>query len=409
MSVRSHGVRVLLLPAPYVHGTVGATLRALALARALTLRGCTVAFVAAGQTAEHAARDGYPVYRAPVPHPANTAVPIRSTVDSIVWTGLGEETFIRALLDVELAAARDFRAQVAWADFHPTAAVSMAAAGVPLASIALWASHPDFTPERPADPTADAFNGVLREFGQPPVETAVELLFMRSALRIAPTLPELEPELLAAVPDALFVGRIVDHSSLASEPPPASFSGWPPAQRGLVYMSVTGPPPHLLAEIVGEACRGTDLRAILATGFHVDASNLPSSSDHVQVVRYVAVHAILEECAFVVAHGGQNIVTDLVHYGVPSVQFPGDAVERDYNARQLVRAGGAIVLPLAAMRPRRLRESLLELLSGSYARNLVPLKERMRAAGGVGRAAEAIIELARTSSDPRISVTVVAA
>src|SRR5207247_16032 len=78
---------------------------------------------------------------------------------------------------------------------------------------------------------------------------------------------------------------------------------------------------------------------------------------------------VIEHAAFVVAHGGQNTLASGLYYGVPSIHFPGDAVERQYNAEQLERCGAGISLPLAALRPRRLQRALEELLSGPYMRN----------------------------------------
>jgi len=347
-------LRILLLPAPYVHGTVGSTVRAIALARALQRLGCEVAFVAAGPTAAMASAEGYRVFPSPMPRAAETAVPLRSVIDSISWTGLGDERFTRRLVEAELAAVRDFRPDAAWGDFHPTAIISMSATGVPLASIAVWPSHPDFPANHVNDPNTPAFNSVLRDFGQPSVETSLELLFLRSALRIAPTLPELEPELAQAC-DATFVGHLIDAGPSGESTPPPEFMQWPPGRRGFVYMSVTGPPPAILVQIVRDAFAGTDLHALLATGFHVDASALPSGDDHVRVERYIPAQPVIEHAAFVVAHGGQNTLASALYFGVPSIHYPGDAVERQYNVEQLERRGAGISLPLAALRPRRLR------------------------------------------------------
>ena len=391
---RDRPLRVLLLPAPYVHGTVGSTVRAIALAHALQRLGCEVAFVAAGPTAAMAGAEGYRVFQSPMPHAADTAVPLRSVIDSISWTGLGEEGFIRLLVEAELAAVRDFRPDAAWGDFHPTAIISMTAADVPLASIAVWPSHPDFPANHVNDPNAPAFNSVLRDFGQPLVDTSVELLFVRSALRIAPTLPELEPELTHAC-DATFVGHLIDLGAASESAPPPAFMEWPPRRRGFVYMSVTGPPPAILVQIVRDAFAGTDLHALVATGFHVEAAALPSGDDHVRVARYVPAQPVIEHAAFVVAHGGQNTLASGLYYGVPSIHFPGDAVERQYNAEQLERCGAGISLPLAALRPRRLQRALEELLSGPYMRNAREIAQRVRLAGGAQAAAAHIVTLAR--------------
>src|SRR5438094_9178315 len=90
-------LRVLLLPAPYVHGTVGSTVRAIALAHALQRLGCEVAFVAAGPTAAMAGAEGYRVFRSPMPRAADKVVRLRTVIDSISWTGSRHGGIIRRL------------------------------------------------------------------------------------------------------------------------------------------------------------------------------------------------------------------------------------------------------------------------------------------------------------------------
>jgi len=394
-------VRVLMLPTAYSHGTLGAAFRALSIARALRSMGCSVAFVAAGHTAQVIEEAGFAVYPCPQPTPSGAAVPIRSQVDSIMWTGLADPEFVAAMIRAELEAIESFQPHAAWSDFRHTATISTAAAGVPLATIALWPAHPRFPANQGPDPTVEVFNPILAYYGQSSITSHLELVFMRSALRLAPTLPELEPELAEAEPDVVFFGHTVDLVEPGTLRP--WFNDWAGESPGFVYLSVTGLDPSIYPDILIAGFRSTRFRLLCAMGYHYALQDIPPSTEEVRFVRYVPALPVIERSAFVISIAGQNTVMQCLYYGVPSIVFPGASVEREYTASQLSAVGAGITLPLAAFRPKRLLATVEELLAGPYTEAARRLSARLEASGGCGSAARAIVELA--TSGPQVART----
>ena len=393
-----HGVRVLMFPSAYAHGTIGATVRALSIARALRARGCAVAFVAVGYSAAMIQEDGFPTYPCPAPTAAGTSVPIRSGMDGLIWTGLSDRDFVIALVRAELAAIEAFQPEVAWAEFRPTASISCIASGVPLASIANWPTHPRFPGNQAPDPGADGYNAALRSLGQAPVRSSIELVFMRSALALAPTLPELEPELASTQPDVVFIGHTIDRSSVS--PLPEWFDDWAGPDPGFAYLSVTGLQPGLYADILTSAYRGTRFRVLCATGFLPSMDTVPPDSPEVRFTRFVPAMPVIQRSRFVVYTGGHDTMLSALYHGVPSIAIPGAVAECAYNAQTVAGLGAGITLPITAFRPRRLRTLTEVVLDPTYAEAAERIGRRLRAAGGCEEAADRMIALAGAGPVP---------
>jgi UDP:flavonoid glycosyltransferase YjiC (YdhE family) len=386
------GPRVLMMPTAYAHGTVGATVRALSIARALRAAGAEVAFCAGGDGAAVIASEGYAVHPCPVSSAVGGSGPIRSAIDSLTWTGLAEPALLPRLVRAELDAIEASGADAVWAEFRPTAAISTAAAGVPLASIANWPAHPDFPPNRVEDPTAGAFNAVLRHHGQPAVRTTLELGFLRSELALAPTLPALEPELARAEPSAVFLGHTVDRLRPAGEVDGAEDA--PPGRaRGFVYLSVTGLDFRTYAPVLRDAFAGQPVDVVCAIGYHAAGGPLPVDSAEVRFFEYLPAQPVIARSQFVIFHGGHDTMLSALYHGVPSLVVPGAAAERQYNAERLADLGAGIVLQVAAFRPTRLRPALARLLDGGHRAAADGLARTLRRAGGCEEAAARIVSL----------------
>lgn len=393
-----------MMPTAFAHGTVGATIRALSIARALRAAGAEVAFSMGGHGATVVAEQGYAVLPCPVGRAAQTSVPLRSVMDGLSWTGLADPDLVAALVAAELDAIEAFRPDVLWAEFRPTAAISSAAAGVPLAAIANWPTHPSFPPNQVPDATADAFNGVLRRYGQPPVANTLELVFQRAALPLAPTLAALEPELAEAEPRTAFVGHTVDR--LQPDVVPAWFDRWRGHVRGFAYLSVTGLDLATYAYVLKAAFRDGPYRVLCAVGYHVAPADLPGDSAEVRFLGHLPALPVIARSEFVLAHAGHDTMMSTLYHGLPSLVVPGTAVEREYNASQLARLGAGIVLPFAAFRPTRIVSSLRALLDGGHRAAAQELSAALRAAGGCEEAARRIVALAGhqpTPAEPRLS------
>lgn len=383
--------RFLVMPTPMGHGTVGLVVRALSVGRALRRQGCEVRFIIGGQYREMVEREGFACYDAPLPEPAGTLEPLTSVSDSLRWTGMADEAFVAALLDAEAEAFSDFRPAGAWAEFRPTAAISAPAAGVRLAANAGWPVHPEFPPNRAADATADVFNVHLRRFGLAPVDRSADLAFVRSDLALAPSFPDLEPE-LAGIPGVVFYGHTVGPEWSAAPLPP-----WYDAWRGagpliFVYLSVTGLDPSLYAEILVDAFDEGPYRVLCATGYHFGLSALPAGTDRVRFEWFVPAR-IVADCAAVISPAGHDTILTALYHGVPLVSVPGVAYEREYYAARLEALGLGVTLPVTAFRPSRLRRAMERVTDGTYAARCRAISNLMRALGGPDAAARRMIEM----------------
>jgi hypothetical protein len=233
----------------------------------------------------------------------------------------------------------------------------------------------------------------LRKYGQEQVETAAELTFMRSQLRLAPTLAELEPELAASGTDVSFIGHTVDRTE--EEDVPEDLVGVGDGPVGFVYLSVTGLDPPMYADVLTTAFRGTGTTVVCAVGYHYGAAQLPDGTAEVRFVRYVPAHAVLKRSDFVIFHAGHDTMMSVLYHGIPSLAFPQGSSERLYNAAALERIGAGIWLPFAAFRPRRILKAVHELTSGRFAPALERFSARLHQAGGCEEAVAKILQLAK--------------
>lgn len=384
--------KILLMPSPVSSGSVGTTTKALGLARLLKMRGCEVRFVIGGRLAELVARNEFMVEPYPVPTCARTTQPIQNIIDFIQWTGLADADFVEQAVDAEIAAIRSFRPDVIFAEARPSAAIAAAATHVPLATIASWPMHPCF-PENQAvteQPLA-AFNRQLQRYKLPEVQHIAELLFLRSDLKISPSLPELEPE-LQTVPGIQFVGYMLDTSHAESQLP-GWFRSWNTALLILVYLSVGAISPELYLRTLPNAFAGMPFQVLCACGFHfgLEEGALLPHQGNVRFVDYVPVETIIKDVQLVIFHGGQDTMLTTLLHGLPSITIPGQHFERKYNALQLERLGASRMLPVHAFRARRLRQVTEEVLQGNYANRSQALARRLESFGGTGQMIELLL------------------
>ncbi|MGH2403595.1 MAG: glycosyltransferase [bacterium] len=383
------------MPTPMSHGTVGLIVRALSVARALRRQGCDVRFSVGEPYAAMVEADGFRWYSIPLPVAAGTQEPLNSVADSLRWTGMAAPEYVDALIDAELATYREFRPHGAWAEFRPTAAISAAAAGVRLAANAGWPVHPDFPANHGPDPTAETFSRHCRRFGLPPVVRSAELAFVRSDLPLAPSVPELEPE-LAPVRGVAFYGHTVDRE-WQTVPLPEWYVGW----RGddpliFVYLSVTGLEPALYAEILVDAFDRSPYRVLCATGYHFALHELPPSTARVRFEWFVPAR-IIADASVVISPAGHDTILHALYHAVPMVSVPGVAYEREYYAQQLARLGVGLTLSIAAFRPSRLRQAVERVTDVSFTGRCRLVSAGLRALGGPDAAARLMRKMITTA------------
>jgi UDP:flavonoid glycosyltransferase YjiC (YdhE family) len=394
MIVRSP--RVLLLPSPVNSGSVGSVTKHIGLAKLLTQRGCQVCFGLGGKLGALVREHGFTVVDCPVPIYAGTTQKISNIVDFIQWTGLADPEYIAQAVKSEISIVRSFRPDIIFAQARPSAAIAAAATQIPLATIASWPMHPAFPANRSAiDRPLPVFNQQLQHYRLSEIQHTAELLFLRSTLKISPSLPELEPE-LQQVSDIHFVGYMLDLKK-EQKRIPSWLDGWLCHPLILVYLSVGAISPQVYLRTLPEAFESLPFNVLCAGGFHFHLHNedFAHHQGRVRFVDFVPIQNLIEKAELVIFHGGQDTMLMTLLHGLPSIVLPGQHFERAYNASQLERTGATRRLPVHAFRPRRLQQVVQEVWQGTYSVKSKELAGRLQGFKGAEQAIDLILEAAQ--------------
>jgi zeaxanthin glucosyltransferase len=139
-----------------------------------------------------------------------------------------------------------------------------------------------------------------------------------------------------------------------------------------------------------EACLGLDVQLLITHGGGLGeevASSLPGNPI---VVRYAPQLDVLLQSTLTLTHAGLNTVLDSLKCGVPLVAVP-ITYEQPGIASRLRWTGAGEVIPFRELTVQRLRLAIERVLGGpSYYRSVQILKDSIRDAGGVMRAADII-------------------
>ena len=104
--------------------------------------------------------------------------------------------------------------------------------------------------------------------------------------------------------------------------------------------------------------------------------------------------SILPQVDLVITHGGNNTVTECLHFGKPMVVLPLFWDQYD-NAQRIHETGFGVRLPTYAHEPEELRAAIDRLLAdGALASHLDAVSRRLRAQRGTERAADLIESVA---------------
>jgi UDP:flavonoid glycosyltransferase YjiC (YdhE family) len=391
--------RIMLLPSPPSSGSVGSVSKTLGIAKVLQSQGCTVSFVIGGKLAEFVRANGFQVYDYPIPLPSANSGDVRSAADYVEWTGMAESGFIRQAVEAELKAIQAFKPNAIFAESRPSASISAAVAQIPALMIASWPSHPAFPANLQYPGSAKAiaaFNEVLADYSLDSVSNLAELLFSRATIKMAPTLPELEPE-LAALKECDFAGYILDLEARQS-----SNLQWHPDWQDkpliFIYLSVSAIPPLIYIELVKEIFDKQPYRVACLCGFHYELKALPDHTDNIQFHWFIPAAEIMPEAALVIFHGGQDTMLTTMLHGLPSITIPGQHFERDYNCTQLQNLGLTYKLPVQAFRPSRIRKIVETALNDNLAELRGHYRSKLRTLSGTENCCAALIALAQKNS-----------
>ena len=162
--------------------------------------------------------------------------------------------------------------------------------------------------------------------------------------------------------------------------------------RPLVYASL-GTLQNARAEtfrcFVG-ACRGLGVQLVLTHGGGLDQAAEADLAREAIVVSYAPQLQLLERASLTLTHAGLNTVLDSLSCGVPMVTVP-ITFEQPAIARRVEWCGAGRTVPFSKLNAARLRTAIQDVLGNSaYRRNAERVRESIRHAGGVRRAADLI-------------------
>jgi UDP:flavonoid glycosyltransferase YjiC (YdhE family) len=141
---------------------------------------------------------------------------------------------------------------------------------------------------------------------------------------------------------------------------------------------------------IAEACVGLKAQLVISLGDPNSkeiCSGLPGSPI---VVPYAPHQQLIERSSLVITHAGMNTTLGALSSGVPLVAIP-ISHEQPGIAARIARTGTGKILSLAKLNVARLNESVRQVfVEDSYKKNALRLKESIRRAGGVRRAADIV-------------------
>jgi zeaxanthin glucosyltransferase len=139
-----------------------------------------------------------------------------------------------------------------------------------------------------------------------------------------------------------------------------------------------------------EACDGIGVQLVLTHGGGLDARAAADLPGDPIVVSYAPQLELLSRASLTLTHAGLNTVLDSLSCGVPLVAVP-ITYEQPAIGKRVEWCGAGRVVPFPKLNPDRLRAAIGDVLTDtSYKRNAERVRDSIRQAGGVKRAAELI-------------------
>jgi MGT family glycosyltransferase len=246
-------------------------------------------------------------------------------------------------------------------------------------------------------PLAAEHDEFCRAHGAPPL-AELELMAVSPWLNMYVYPRELDYERAAPPP-----GRWVAlESCVRDEQEPWS----PPEGEGpLVYLSLGSlgsADVELMQGLIDTLASESDLRIVVSLGPQHELLRLPK---HMTGAEYLPQTAILPHADAVITHGGNNTVTESVHFGSPMVVLPIFWDQHD-NAQRVQECGLGIRLDTYVHTPSELLEALRRQLADAALRaRMAAISRRLRASPGTAKAAAQIERIATREDVPTAEIT----
>jgi len=406
-------MRVLFLMSPIV--TLSDTVRCLAIAEALNQNIDRCAAVCGDSRRKWFESFGIPTYRSPDPTYRGVRegkdLTIPTIIDFIRVFGLAEEKFLRETIRCEINAINDFKPDVIFSNFSLTAPISAKICKVPIVSVARYPYLEDASNNTLEDDiiakecalfikyreslskvSTEGINRILKENGLYFIEKITDLYFMQSDLKIAPTIPEFEPQ-LKNISNLYYVGYLLSESFESSASPDWLSHMDSSKPIVFVYFGRGSVMPQEVIDILPKAINRTDIQAIVSFGYHPAVKSLPPSTSNVRYEYFVPGMKVLEKSKAILCHGGQNLLINGLLHGVPSIIVPCSDFERTFNANIFDTLKIGIKLKKSEFTPEIIRETIYQILNPEFRKRAMEYGKRVRTYGGPKRAVELMRKL----------------
>ena len=144
-----------------------------------------------------------------------------------------------------------------------------------------------------------------------------------------------------------------------------------------------------------EAFQDEDFQVILSIGSNVSRESLGPAPANFIVQSHVPQLEVLRRAAAFVTHGGMNSVSESLYCGVPVLVIP-QMSEQAIVGRRVEELEAGLYVAKKDLTAAGLRESVRRLLAeGRFRRQAAVVRESFKTAGGVARAADAILPFTR--------------
>jgi MGT family glycosyltransferase len=168
----------------------------------------------------------------------------------------------------------------------------------------------------------------------------------------------------------------------------------PPGDEPLVYLSLGSlgaADVELMQGLIDTLAPAEDLRVVVSLGPQHELLDVPERFGGAE---YVPQTSVLRDAQVVVTHGGNNTVTECLHFGCPMVVLPLFWDQHD-NAQRVQERGLGVRIDTYGHGPSELLSAVRRLLAdGSLRDRLNVVSARLRADPGTARAAHAIEQVA---------------
>jgi MGT family glycosyltransferase len=238
-----------------------------------------------------------------------------------------------------------------------------------------------------ARPVMKETNAFARRWGQPEVKRVADTFSPTLQLtQCPPALDFVDP--ITTTTRVHYVGSLLDAERPAVAFPYERLD----ATRPLVYVSLgtlQNQRPEIYRAVL-DALDQLPVQGVISLGRWRGGGEPPVRSERHLVVDYAPQQALIARAAVVVTHAGMNTTIEALSAGVPMVLVP-ITNDQPAVAKRVELLGAGLRVPLAKLDAARLRTAIATVLDDpAYRAAARSQRDSIKAAGGVGRAADLI-------------------